>query len=252
VAAALGVYPGGAGKRRNLIPTRRSARNKQFRLPQPANENDMTMTSIEPKNGAENSLHLARAEQIWADLLEGNKRFQVGKPASRDMVGRREQLVGDQQPKVIVLACSDSRVSPELIFDKNLGDLFVIRTAGNLADPVALGSIEFAAEFLNSPVLVVLGHENCGAVAAAASGGSVPSPNLATIVARVRPAIESVKGKAGGDELLRLAEQANVRQSARDLLGGSPLLQKKVADGNLTLIKALYRLTTGEVVRLPK
>lgn len=210
------------------------------------------MTSTGLKNGAETSLHMARAEQIWADLLEGNRRFQTGKPATRDLVGRREQLANDQQPQVIVLACSDSRVSPELIFDKDLGDLFVIRTGGNVADPVALGSIEFAAEILNSPVLVVMGHEKCGAVAAVASGGSVLSPNLASIVARIRPAIDSVKGKADGDELLRLAEQANVRQSARDLLSNSPLLQKKVAEGSLTLIKALYRLSTGRVIRLPE
>ena len=210
------------------------------------------MTSTGQKSSLQPAPLPARAEQIWADLLEGNKRFQAGKPAFRDLVGRREQLVNNQQPQVIVLACSDSRVSPELIFDKNLGDLFVIRTAGNVADPVALGSIEFAAEYLNSPVRVVLGHENCGAVAAAASGGSIPSPNLASIVARVRPAIESVKGKVHGDGLLRLAEQANVHQSACDLLGNSPLLQKKVADGNLTLIRALYRLTTGQVVRLPE
>jgi len=99
-------------------------------------------------------------------------------------------------------------------------------------------------------VLVVLGHENCGAVAAAASGAKVPSANLESIVARVRPAIESVKGHAEGDELLRLAEQANVRHSARDLLRNSSLLRQKVADGKLTVIKALYHLTTGEVVRL--
>ncbi len=228
-----------------------------FRLSAPVswrpadNENDINVTSTGPQNGAETSPHLARAEQIWADLLEGNRRFQTGKPAFRDLVGRREQLAHDQQPRVIVLACSDSRVSPELIFDKTLGDLFVIRMAGNVADSVALGSIEFAADFLNSPVLVVLGHEKCGAVAAVASGGSILSPNVASIVARIRPVIDSVKGKADGDELLRLAEQANVRQSARDLLSNSPLLQKKVAEGSITLIKALYRLSTGQVVRLP-
>jgi carbonic anhydrase len=193
----------------------------------------------------------ARAEEIWADLLEGNRRFQAGTQSHRELVERRAELSEGQQPQVIVLACSDSRVSPALIFDKNLGDLFVIRTAGNVADPVALGSIEFAAEFLNSPVLVILGHENCGAVAAAAAGGSVPSANLESIIAKVRPALESVKGQADGDQLLRLAEQANVRQSARDLLRHSPLLQGKVDAGKLTLIKALYRLSTGQVVQLP-
>lgn len=208
------------------------------------------MTAMEQKSGSEPSARPASAEKIWADLMEGNQRFQAGKPATRELVERRAKLAGGQQPQVIVLACSDSRVCPSLIFDKNLGDLFVIRTAGNVADPVALGSIEYAAEFLQSKLLVVLGHENCGAVAAAASGGKVPSPNLESIVHRVRPAIDSVKGRAEGDELLRLAEQANVRSSADDLLRNSPLLQQKVADGKLTLIKALYRLSSGQVIRL--
>ena len=208
------------------------------------------MTSISQKSASEHSLLPASAEKIWADLMEGNQRFQTGKPSTRELVERRAELAAAQQPQAIVLACSDSRVCPSLIFDKNLGDLFVIRTAGNLADPIALGSIEFAAEYLQSEVLVVLGHENCGAVAAAASGAKVPSANLESIVARVRPAIESVKGHAEGDGLLRLAEQANVRHSARDLLRNSSLLQQKVADGKLTVIKALYHLTTGEVVRL--
>jgi carbonic anhydrase len=208
------------------------------------------MTRMGQKTASEPSGFPAGAEKIWAGLVDGNRRFQEGKQSPRDLVGRRAELVGGQQPQVIVLACSDSRVCPSLIFDKNLGELFVIRTAGNLADPIALGSIEFAAEYLQSKVLVVLGHENCGAVAAAASGASVPSPNLESIVARVRPAIESVKGQAEGDELLRLAEQANVRHSARDLLSNSPLLRQKVADGKLNLVKALYHLSTGQVERL--
>lgn len=190
------------------------------------------------------------AAEIWNELMEGNKRFQAGKPATRELVERRAELADGQHPQVIVLACSDSRVCPSLIFDKNLGDLFVIRTAGNLADRIALGSIEYAAEYLQSSVLVVLGHENCGAVAAAASGGKLPSSKLKSIVARIRPALDSVKGQAEGDELLRLAEQSNVHRSAFDILCNSPLLQQKVTEGKLTVIKAVYQLTTGQVVRL--
>ncbi len=208
------------------------------------------MTSTGQKLGSEQPLISARAEKIWADLMEGNKRFQAGQPAARELVRRRAELASGQNPQAIVLTCSDSRVSPMLIFDKNLGDLFVIRTAGNIADPVALGSIEFAAEYLNSEVLIVLGHENCGAVAAASSGQTVPTTNLEAIVAKIRPALEKVKGQAEGDDLLRLVEEANVRQSACDLLRNSPLLQQKVEAGKLTLIKALYRITTGQVIRL--
>ncbi|MCL5005785.1 MAG: carbonic anhydrase [Acidobacteria bacterium] len=190
-------------------------------------------------------------EEIWAGLMAGNKRFQDGNPAPREYVHRRAGLANGQRPRVIVLTCSDSRVSPSLVFDQNLGDLFVIRTAGNVADPVALGSIEYAAEFLDARVLVIMGHEKCGAVAAAVSGETPPSPNLEAIVDKVRPALASVKGRAGGEELLRLAEQANVHQSASDLLRNSPLLQQRVKAGRLTLIKALYQLTTGQVIHLP-
>lgn len=210
------------------------------------------MTPMKQESGSEPSARSTSAEKIWANLMEGNHRFQAGKPAVRELVARRAELAAGQHPQVIVLACSDSRVCPSLIFDKNLGDLFVIRTAGNLADPVALGSIEFAAEYLQSKLLVVLGHENCGAVAAAASGAEVPSANLESIVARVRPAVESVKGRAEGDDLLRLAEQANVRHSASDLLHNSPLLRQKVEEGKLTVIKALYMLSTGQVILLPE
>jgi carbonic anhydrase len=194
----------------------------------------------------------AIAGEIWTDLMAGNQRFQEGMETPRDFVRRRAELANEQKPQVILLACSDSRVCPSLIFDKNLGDLFVIRTAGNVADRAALGSIEFAAEFLRSRVLVVLGHEDCGAVAVAASGKKPPSSKLKSIVARIHPALENVKGQAEGDDLLRLAERANVHQSAADVLCNSPLLQKKVAAGELTVIKALYRLRSGEVVRLPQ
>jgi carbonic anhydrase len=194
---------------------------------------------------------LTTPEEIWADLTEGNRRFQAGKPAPRELTRRREELTSSQHPRVIALCCSDSRVSPSLVFDKNLGDLFVVRTAGNVADPVALGSIEFAAEYLHAKVLLILGHEKCGAVAAASSGEKMPTPNLESIVNRIRPAVDSVKGHAEGDRLLRLAERANVHRSASDLLRNSPLLREKVAAGKLTLIKALYRLRSGQVVRLP-
>jgi carbonic anhydrase len=211
------------------------------------------MTSTGQETGSELSLLSARANEIWADLMEGNQRFQAGKPAGREFVRRRAQLARAQNPQVVVLSCSDSRVCPSLVFDKNLGDLFVIQTAGNVADPVALGSIEFAAEYLNPKVLVVLGHQDCGAVAtAAASGQAILTTNLESIVSRIRPALESVQGQAEGDDLLRLAEEANVRQSARHLLRNSPLLQQKVMAGKLTLIKALYHLSTGQVVRLPE
>lgn len=193
----------------------------------------------------------SKAEEIWAELLEGNRRFQAGKPAARELVRKRKALSKGQYPQVIVLTCADSRVCPSLLFDKNLGDLFVVRTAGNVAGPVALGSIEYAAEYLHSKILLILGHEQCGAVAAAASGDKPATSNLESIVAKIRPALKSAQGSVDNSRLLRLAERANVHRSARDILKKSPLLRKKVAGGNLALIKAIYRLRTGEVLRLP-
>jgi carbonic anhydrase len=107
------------------------------------------------------------ANQIWASLITGNARFVSGKPQSIDVVALRRKLTSGQAPNVILLSCSDSRVSPEVIFDHSLGDLFVVRTAGNIADPFALGSMEYAVEHFHSPLLVVVGHQKCGAVNAA-------------------------------------------------------------------------------------
>lgn len=193
---------------------------------------------------------LVTPDEIWADLVEGNRRFVSGKSKTRPLVAAREELAKGQHPQVIVLGCADSRVSPELVFDKNLGELFVVRTAGNIADPIALGSLEYAAEHLHSKVLVVLGHEKCGAVAAAASGEKMPTANLDAIVKKIFPVIEKYTLCAQGDQLLGLAVEANVAQSARDIVADSPILQKEIAAGELTVIRAVYKLKSGEVYRL--
>lgn len=193
---------------------------------------------------------LESPDEIWADLLAGNRRFMSGKPKARPLVAAREELAQGQHPQVIVLGCADSRVSPELVFDKNLGELFVVRTAGNIADPIALGSLEYGAEHLHAKVLVVLGHEKCGAVAAAASGEKMPTANLDAIVKKIFPVIEKYTVCAQGDQLLSLAVEANVLQSARDIVAESPILQKEVAAGKLTVIRAVYKLKSGEVNRL--
>lgn len=191
------------------------------------------------------------AEAIWQDLMAGNKRFMAGKPQAHNLVQTRQELAKGQHPKVIVLGCADSRLSPELIFDKSLGNLFVVRTAGNIADPVALGSMEYAAEHLHASVLVVMGHEKCGAVGAAASGEKMPTANLQAIVDMIRPAVEQVKSQAtSSDQLVSLAVESNVHQSVKDVLQRSPILQKEASAGKLTVIKAVYRLHSGEVVRL--
>lgn len=190
------------------------------------------------------------ADAIWADLMKGNQRFVSGKHTNAPFAAVRRELTKGQHPNVIILGCADSRVPPELVFDKNLGDLFVIRAAGNIADAVALGSIEYAVEHLHSSVLVVLGHESCGAVAAALSGEEMPTSNLRAIVERIAPAFEGSSACPMGGKINMECVQLNVRQSAKDVLMKSPIIKEAVEHGKLTIVRAVYKLETGEVVKI--
>ena len=193
---------------------------------------------------------LAAAEEIWAKLLEGNKRFVAGKPLVRDLVARRNAVLAGQQPQVVVLGCSDSRISPPVVFDQGLGDIFEVRTAGNVADRVGMGSIEYALLHMPIRILVILGHEKCGAVKAAASGQKMPTENLQAVVDKIAPAIAKVPGDHRTQEFLRKAEEANVLQCATDLLANSPIVLQETAANNVEIIKAIYSLTTGRIRRL--
>jgi carbonic anhydrase len=208
--------------------------------------------SATPSHSSDAVIRSLTPEEIWADLMDGNKRFVSGKPRFREFPGLRHILVIGQHPKAVVLTCSDSRVSPELLFDKSIGDLFVIRSAGNVADPVGLGSIEYAVDHLGSTVLVVLGHEKCGAVTAACSGDKMPSPNLQAIVDKIEPAVTLAKSYAKPADLIPQAILENIHQSAKDVLGNSEILRHAMKDGRLTVIEAVYKLDTGEVVWLGK
>jgi carbonic anhydrase len=185
---------------------------------------------------------------VLKQLQDGNARFVAGKPLHPDgSVARRRDLAKGQRPKAIVLGCSDSRVPPELVFDEGLGDLFVVRVAGNVADPVNLGSVEYAAEHLGSPVVVVLGHHACGAVKATAESGGKAEGNLGAIVAEIAPAVEQAKAAAGKDGLLHDAAHANARRAARAMTERSPVLAKLVEEGRLKIAVAVYDLDSGKV-----
>jgi carbonic anhydrase len=159
-------------------------------------------------------------------------------------------LATTQKPKVVVLTCSDSRVSPEILFDKSLGDLFVVRSAGNIADAIGVGSIEYALEHLGSSVLVVLGHTECGAVKAACSGEKMPTANLQAIMDKIMPAVASAKTHANSSTLVEAAIRENVRQSANDVIASSEVLRQSEHDGKLTVFEAVYDLRSGKVVQL--
>jgi carbonic anhydrase len=164
-------------------------------------------------------------------LREGNRRFASDSPASPALrLARRDELIGRQEPFAIVLGCSDSRVPAEIIFDQGLGDLFVIRVAGNIVAPSGVGSVEFAAARFGTRLVVVLGHSGCGAVAATIEElqgvPQLPSKNLRSIVDRVRPSVESLLEVSHAwtqEELLRQAVRANIRMSVNQLRHGSQL-----------------------------
>jgi carbonic anhydrase len=190
------------------------------------------------------------SDALWANLMAGNARFVAGKPHSYAVASLRQKLASGQSPHVIILSCSDSRVSPELTFDQSLGDLFVIRAAGNVADAVGLGSIEYAVDHFHSPLLVVLGHQKCGAVIAACSGEKMPSSNLDAIMHKIGPAVVQAKTYAKADDLIESTIKENVHQSAKDVLANSEIIRNAVKSGKLKVIEAEYQFDTGEVVRL--
>jgi carbonic anhydrase len=185
-------------------------------------------------------------------LRKGNRRFVTGKNDIARSIGeaRRAELIEGQTPFAVILACSDSRVPVELIFDQGLGELFVIRVAGNIVAPSQVDSIEYAATELGTPLVVVLGHSNCGAVEATLREmrrkQASSSPHLRSIVNRIRPAVEPLLGEPD-DVTLRKAVLANVKQSVEQLRHGSETLKALIENRDLTIVGAKYSIETGEV-----
>lgn len=181
-------------------------------------------------------------------LQDGNKRFTEGNLAVKDMgKTRREELVGKgQDPFAIIITCSDSRVPPELLFDQALGDLFVIRTAGNIVDPIAVGSAEYAVEHLGVQLLVILGHSNCGAVKATVDGGEAPG-SIAAIVSKIAPSVQKARAAgAVGDDLYETATLENTKAVINEIME-SHIVKHFIKDGKLTVIGAKYHLDSGVV-----
>lgn len=188
-------------------------------------------------------------------LKEGNRRFVAGRRRSGSVSpSRRMRLTDGQSPFAAILGCSDSRVPAELVFDQGLGDLFVVRVAGNVAAPSQVGSVEFAAGLFGIELVVVLGHTRCGAIEATLKEldhpAGDPSANLGAILNRIRPAVRSLPDMAPDadhDTLARQAVRANVRAQVEVLTQGSEILGRLVEAGRLTVVGAEYDLATGEV-----
>ncbi len=183
----------------------------------------------------------AEVQKIWQELLEGNDRFVKGQMKYQHQdAARRLDLLKGQHPLTAVLCCSDSRVPPEVIFDQGLGDLFVVRTAGNLVDDVALGSLEYAVEHLHVRLLLVLGHSQCGAVTAAVQGGDAPG-HIGAVVELLADAV-----KRSGGQVVQAVDE-NIRSMVAMLRTNEPILAEAVAAGHLVVLGARYDLEDGRV-----
>jgi len=196
------------------------------------------------------------ANEALQRLQEGNQRFVSGLRSIDSLVKQmqRADLVERQAPFAIILGCSDARVPAEIIFDQGLGDLFVIRVAGNIVAPSQIGSVEFAAQQFGTPLVVVLGHSMCGAVKATLDEIEQPSDekssNVLSIVSRIRPGVEVLyKTELRNDpgQLLEAAIRANILASTNNLRHGSQMLEQLVLDDQLMIVAAEYSLETGVV-----
>jgi carbonic anhydrase len=196
------------------------------------------------------------AHEALQRLKDGNRRFvaEIGGAGALTGETRRRELAAGQEPFAIILGCSDSRVPAEIVFDQGLGDLFVIRVAGNIVAPSQIGSVEFSAEQHGARLVVVLGHTQCGAILATIDQLARPSEdqsrNLRSIVDRVRPSVEALMGTelAGNhNELVRRAVRNNIRMSVNQLRHGSEILEQLVQSDGLMVVGAEYSLETGVV-----
>ena len=189
------------------------------------------------------------AAAVLRELQVGNdhhvaKRYQH----PHQSAARQRELTSTQHPHAIVLSCADSRVAPEIVLDQGLGDLFDVRVAGNVASDTELASIEYAALHLHTPLLVVMGHQKCGAVTAAAESGDAEG-HLPSLLALIRPAIERAKAQPG--DLIDNAVRLNVENVVRQVRGSAPVLTDLVNRGALMVAGAVYSLDTGKVAWLP-
>lgn len=182
-------------------------------------------------------------------LMAGNERYIQGVAKRHDFVAERQALVGGQNPFAGVLSCADSRIAPEFAFDTSRGDLFVCRVAGNFVTPDNLASFEFAVAVLNTPLIMVLGHDACGAVASTISSieddETLPG-HLPALVKALTPAVERASAQSH-DDLLERSIEDNVRLNVERLKTASPILDKAVKDGKVEVVGGVYRLETGKV-----
>jgi len=185
------------------------------------------------------------AAEVLAELKAGNEHHATKHyQHPHQTAARQRELTTTQHPHATILSCADSRVAPEIVFDQGLGDLFDVRVAGNIAGDAEIASIEYAADHLGVPVLVVLGHQRCGAVTAATEPGEAPG-HLPVLIAAIRPAVEQARGMPG--DTIDNAVRINVENVVRQLTGSQPVLAGLAAAGRLQVVGAVYSLDTGKI-----
>jgi carbonic anhydrase len=191
-------------------------------------------------------------QDVWREMMRGNERFVAGEPLHpRQDIEHREKLAEAQTPHAALFGCSDSRLAAEIIFDKGLGDLFVVRNAGQVISDSVVGSLEYAVDVLHVPLILVLGHDECGAVRAAidqAEGGAAPlPPHIRNLIAPIAPAVERAERIDGVPDPLDVGRE-HLRDTVAELLERSELIGAAIAAGTLAVVGANYRLSEGRVV----
>src|SRR6185369_4402747 len=200
----------------------------------------LTLFSPPGLSTGQNAVEKITADSVLAELKTGNKHHVTHRyQHPHETLDRQRQLVSGQHPHAEILSCSDSRVPPEIIFDQGLGDLFIIRVAGNVASDVEIGSLEYGAEHLHIPLLVVLGHESCGAVTAAVQG-DLSEGHIAALVDLIKPAVEKTRGMAG--DPVANAVRLNVEMVVKQLRSSTPILSELVVHGKLKIVGAVYSI----------
>ena len=185
------------------------------------------------------------ADEALRILIEGNTRFVTGKTHAKDFAKERAELVSGQKPKVAMVSCSDSRVAPELIFDAGLGEIFPVRNAGNVVSDIDLGTLEYGIVHLHIPLLVVMGHQKCGAVTAAYDEHK--EGNITAIMEKIKPAIQKVKKDAERTKEIEHAITENIKNVVAEIRKKSEIIAKAERDGKIKIIGMKYSLENGKI-----
>lgn len=197
------------------------------------------------------------ADQAWQALLDGNRRFVNGdldRLVKNSDSSSRKLVAAGQKPYATVLTCSDSRLPPEILFDRGLGEIFAVRVAGNIVSPHELGSMEYAAEHLKVPLIVILGHERCGAVTATVDSAGPVEGNIGSLINSILPAVNTARSSgqySTHDELVEGASVENIKLVAQNILRDSPALAHMVSAGHVKIVGAKYDLDTGALTMVP-